>query len=406
MASLPLFQSALADSQKCNMPQGPYSTSVMVGLGGERAGSGNWFCLSEWQNGDVITGVEAWASDFAVEGIKFWYANGRDSPWYGRPLGGGGIPEGPTSHPDKPYKWDSTSQVQIRLWGNKGQIKGSSASNAIGRIQILDKDGNEKYNVAATKKGAVQDAYAQLPADGGIVMGVKVRADKWVSNLEFFMLKSPVASGTLTDVKYEKDVGRYAKENGGIEQATLASVYYKNSNSAGGSNVTYRFANSVTKAVKKSVSVTKSNTWSGHIGIETGGSFGIPGVVEVKNTIKYDFSYERTEAKTEGKDEDLSRVLNYEMGSGAANNMLAPGKAAYCKAWSTQGTFSSDYTATMQAKLDDGTRFEYKVKGHVDTVGWTDAVAECKEMDIKDIPADAKEGETSPVNKRALLFKA
>ena len=107
LASLPLLQGAVA-SKWCDMPPGPYAQTRGVGLRGDTDTAGDWQCISDWQNGNLITGIEAWASEFAVEGIKFWMADGTETQWYGR----GTENEHLNSHPDKPYKWDSGERVR------------------------------------------------------------------------------------------------------------------------------------------------------------------------------------------------------------------------------------------------------------------------------------------------------
>jgi hypothetical protein len=53
------------------------------------------------------------------------------------------------------------------------------------------------------------------------------------------------------------------------------------------------------------------------------------------------------------------------------------------------GKFESDYTGTVQAKLADGSTYEYFTKGHVSSVSYVDAQASRQDMDLKDVPKDA-----------------
>jgi len=71
------------------------------------------------------------------------------------------------------------------------------------------------------------------------------------------------------------------------------------------------------------------------------------------------------------------------------------------------GTFDSDYTAEMTAKLDNGKIFKYNDNGKFKSIAYANAVSDCGMIPIDEVPKDAEQKEASAVSgsKRAVQFR-
>lgn len=85
---------------------------------------------------------------------------------------------------------------------------------------------------------------------------------------------------------------------------------------------------------------------------------------------------------------------------------LPPGKGAECTATAQRGTFESDYTSKVRITLDGGQKFFLEQPGHFKSVGFSDALVDCKVVDLKDLDPKVATKEVAKVVKRGIGFKA
>jgi hypothetical protein len=57
------------------------------------------------------------------------------------------------------------------------------------------------------------------------------------------------------------------------------------------------------------------------------------------------------------------------------------------------GTFDSDYTAVITATLENGKTFDFADKGRFTSISYADAISDCKQIDIKDVPKSGTQKE-------------
>jgi hypothetical protein len=71
------------------------------------------------------------------------------------------------------------------------------------------------------------------------------------------------------------------------------------------------------------------------------------------------------------------------------------------------GTFDSDYTAEMTARLDNGKTFKYHDNGKFESIAYANAVSDCGMVPLSEVPQDAEQKEASAVGntKRAVQFR-
>ncbi|CAI6335463.1 unnamed protein product [Periconia digitata] len=412
VASLAAFGQAAEgtrESKECQFYKGkdgedpPFAASTMVGLGGP-GGMGDWDCASRWHEGDTIIGVEGWATEFAVEGIKFHYASGEETPWYGRKYENDNGHASMKMRKDK-TTWGAGEAVDIKINGNRKQMKDKEQSNGIGKIEFFV-NGQSIWAVWATGKGAIQSDALEVPNGAGILLGVKARGVDWVESLDFKFLKSKVVSTTLVDMKLDEDLKDWNARNQGLERIDLKDTFFLNPNKPGGSNVTYKFSNKESRTKSHSVADMKSHSITAGVTFTVNAEFGVPLITKASVQTAWNFGYTFEMQKTTTNSESTATDLSYDIASPGASNFLEPGKAVHCSAWAISGTYESDYTGTLVTKLEDGTKFSYLTKGHASSVSYGTSVAQCPEVDIKDIPSTAEVGETeSAKSKRAVAFQ-
>ncbi|CAI6333518.1 unnamed protein product [Periconia digitata] len=406
LASLAALGSA-EDSKWCDFYKGadggepPFAPSMNVGYGGKDNKWGDYDCASRWQEGDPIIGVEAWTSRASVEAIQFFFASGETTRLYGKIPTPGGEHEG--WHEKK--IWDAGSSVEVRVFGNKNQLgrKGDDAfkSNAIGKLEIFQ---NNKaiFSIEAKHSPDMQPDYAHFNQGAGIIMGVRIRDKDWITNLDFQMLRSKVPKNGLKVIKIDPKttIEEANAKQMGVDQKSLASVYYVNNNKPGGANVTWKFGNS------KGLKTSQVETWArGHtfgFGLEmmVGGEAGIPLVTKGKVEITAKANYEYQTTKTTSTNHEDTDTLSWDISSGTTSNMLEPQKAMHCTSWCLAGRFDSDFDSVIEASMDDGGKFQYRMRGNIVTVSYTEAVASCREVDIKSVPNNAEMGDVENVKKR------
>jgi hypothetical protein len=168
---------SLARADDCE--NGPWTdVSSTGGQGGAR------FCATKHVDGIVVTGVEVWANNKAVQAVQMYYSDGTNSDVFGKING------------DKHdiLKWDPATDgiSQIRTWGNgRGQY--------LGRVNIRTKAGKE-LDVGKDTSG--QNVFETNVASG-IMLGAYGNSADQIDSMGFLFLKSKVDKITIDDVVFK-----------------------------------------------------------------------------------------------------------------------------------------------------------------------------------------------------------
>ena len=93
---------------------------------------------------------------------------------------------------------------------------------------------------------------------------------------------------------------------------------------------------------------------------------------EFESTTTLSYSY--ANAQTEETYEEESVAIKYSVSA-----MIKPGEVVYCRATVQTGTFTGDYSSTVNVLLDDGTSWSFAERGTMEEVRWAEAVSSCQE---------------------------
>lgn len=173
----------------------------------------------------------------------------------------------------------------------------------------------------------------------------------------------------------------------GIKNVILSEVYIKNSNT-NGANKTYTFKNSELKAISKTITHSTDHVFGFKIGLTVGGKVGVPFVAEGSVEVSTETSYQMSKMSSSATAwTDTHGVEWWESGN------LTPGRAVHCKSTAYTGEFDDDYVATVEVKTANGQKFTIEQEGNFKSVGWTEAVSECKDIPLEDAPGSAFEAD-------------
>jgi hypothetical protein len=191
----------------------------------------------------------------------------------------------------------------------------------------------------------------------------------------------------------------------GVTAVTLKSVTFKNSSPAGFGDMPYTFASSGARTKSRTFTTSNSHTFGVSIATEISAKVGIPEVVEVTAKVSNTLSYQyQTITSTADMKQDADTTTFTDGGS------LAPGQGAVCTATTLSGEYSTDYTNVIQLTTQTGQIFTINRAAHFNSVGYTEANVECKEMLIKDLPGGGRGAQeiSKPAksSKRAVSFSA
>lgn len=180
-----LLSPFIAAADKCS--DGPWRDVQRVGGGG-----GGAFCETKWDEGTVIDGLEVFADDGAVRGIRFFFSDGTD-----KMIGEEGAKK------QGKIQWDPAQEIvkQLRLWGNGN-------GKYLGRISLtttlLGKEDEVKQSLDVGKNTNGQDTFEPKVASG-VILGAFGSFGEKIDNLGFLFLKSKVKSMGLEDVDFPDD---------------------------------------------------------------------------------------------------------------------------------------------------------------------------------------------------------
>ena len=60
---------------------------------------------------------------------------------------------------------------------------------------------------------------------------------------------------------------------------------------------------------------------------------------------------------------------------------MPPGASVKCKAYAKQGQFEGGFDSTATVELEDGRSFEFKERGRVKTISYSDAWSRCEDSE-------------------------
>lgn len=173
-------RSVLAATNDAWCTGGPWEDLLVIG----DTNDGDGFCETRWQDGIVVTGIEAWASKKGVEGIQFYYSDGKSSKLYGTIVGQG-----------KRVDWDPSVDkiTQFRSWGNgRGQH--------LGRIEVkLSKGGHLDQG----KDTSGQDTF-EYNVGSGIMLGAFGTSSSLIESLGIYFLRSKIDKISMDDVVFDE----------------------------------------------------------------------------------------------------------------------------------------------------------------------------------------------------------
>ena len=296
-----------------------------------------------------------------------------------------------------------TDTAAVHMFNNKPD---DGPMDAVAMIQIHKGEENI-FQVGAASQKTEFPEIPDIDQGAGIILGAKVRSGAWVSSLEFKMLKSKVISSELTDAALAQDMNTWNAQQKGMESIALRNIYFVNENEVGGPNLTYKFGNVVSKEVSKTLTTETTNLWGGSVSVTVGGGVKIPFLAEANVEVSATVEYQNTNMNSNSDTWTDGQDLTYDIGSPGESFLLPPQKASHCEAWAISGKFDSDYTGTVQAKLADGTKFNYFTTGKASSIGWVSGRTGCQEVDLKDVPSNALIEKGKPLNsrKRAVQFR-
>ncbi|PVH95051.1 hypothetical protein DM02DRAFT_732094 [Periconia macrospinosa] len=336
-------------------------------------------CHTQWDNGEVIVGVEAWAAKWQMRAIRFKYSQ----------MGWGEIHGNIKDHDGTHAvaEWKASEEVNIRTWNNKPDD--GDPVDAVGRILITTK-GRTLLDIGTDPKKTAKNENYGSNMGGGIILGARTASGVWLDYVEFNMLKSKVKSAELIDVKMSKSLEDMNKKQEGIDSMDLTTMYFINENPKNGSNMIYSQTLKQEKATEKTIETSTENEWSAEVSVTVGASVGIPLIsASVETTASTGFR------NTQFESEKLSEkgVKKFEWTFECdPETPLPPQRAAKCVAKTTAGDFEGSFVGTVEVELVDGSRYKYKEKGQVKTMSYLDASTSCKEIPLKDVPSGATIG--------------
>ncbi|KAJ4301436.1 hypothetical protein N0V90_003528 [Kalmusia sp. IMI 367209] len=357
-----------------NAPKGSTSTS---GKDWDKEGPYEW-CDTRWQYGAVVKKVEVWSAMYHVRGIRLTFSDGWVSPIRGSTTGD--ITERGV------IEWDVGAPV-TKL--NRANNWGGYGGDAVGRIWI--DAGGKSLNV-----GSDTGSYGGEPVElhTGLLLGAHGRSGDFLDTLEWMLMSADIVDSEVTAFKYPPESSNLAEWNEkqkGIESISLDDLYYSNTSPAGSSNQTYKFDKSVKKASTKTVTDQDSHAFGASIGFKISAEIDVPlfAKVTAETSTQYSYTYTKTHSEAIATSDEMT--LTYTQGG---------------------GTYATDFTAVTRITLGDGQKFDIEQPHHYESVGWSNAQADCKNIPLDQIPVGATMGETAPIKttpdekkKRGVAFR-
>ncbi|CAI6341358.1 unnamed protein product [Periconia digitata] len=349
-------------------------------------------CHTKWDNGEVIVGVEAWASKWQMRGIRFKY-----SQW------GWGEVHGSMDADARHEKseWSASEQVNIKVWNNKPDD--GNPVDAVGRIRIEGNNGRQIFDIGANGGKTAKNENYGADMGSGIILGAQTFAGLWLNYVEFNMLRSKVKKAELVDVKYGQSLADLNKKQEGIDNASLMTMYFVNDNPVNGSGMIYDVARDEEVETEQTITTETTNEWTTGVEVTVGASVGIPLIsASAETTTSVGFRNEEYK-KDESKRRELVKI-GWKFRCDP-NKPLPPQQAVKCTAKAFRGEFDSSYEGHVEVELVDGTKYKYKETGTMRSVSYMESVNTCSPIDIKKVPGSNELGDHEEIGSAKELKK-
>ncbi|PSN62986.1 hypothetical protein BS50DRAFT_637545 [Corynespora cassiicola Philippines] len=398
LTSLHLTTATLGDPRHCtshNMRTAPPS-----GPTGKQPPSGTPFCTSKVLDGILINGIECFADENSLRGIRFFYTDqstllvGKDIEQHGA---------------TGKVMWNPATEriTELSLWGG-------GWDGFMGRI-VVEVEGDEKRRIDCghyRKHWGAADKQVDLGA-GGLLIGASGGCGDAVDNIEFQFSASKPQGIQMKEVKFPEILNPEGNPNAnGIDQVTVDEVRFIN---------TLDTENLTIKDLKFSEGKERSGSWA----VSETSTFGfgqtigigveLPGVpVSIESSTSW--NWENTNSRENTSEWKDWRDMSWS--TGEVN--IKPGQAMVCKLYALKGQLQdTKYEAKMEVYFHDNTVFNYNMIGRMKMVDWSKSTLHCDNEDAekalselnaghgRQLSPDGKElAGSKPQEKRSLRFSA
>lgn len=183
---------------------------------------------------------------------------------------------------------------------------------------------------------------------------------------------------------------------------TLKRGTFKNTGPEGSGNQTYTFASTESQQKSRTITTSNSHQFGLSISQKISAKVSVPELVEITAETSTTASYQYTTLTSTADMKMDADQTQFNQGG-----PLAPGFGADCTAKSVTGHYSTDYTNVVEITMAGGQKFRIEQPAHFDSVGFTQAIVECKVLPIAELP-NGGNGATivGPKSKRAVSFNA
>jgi hypothetical protein len=129
----------------------------------------------------------------------------------------------------------------------------------------------------------------------------------------------------------------------------------------------------------------------------------VPELVEITAETSTTASYDYTTITS-----TADMTMNADQTQFSNGGTLAPGYGALCVADSITGHYATDYTNVIEISMANGQTFTIEQPAHFDSVGFTQAIVDCKVVPIDELPDSGDDAnEVGRVGeRRAISFEA
>lgn len=148
-------------------------------------------CETQWKQGNVVVGIEVWATKKNLAGYQLYYSGGEKSHMIGSKEG---------DHYQK-LEWDAKTVTisKLHMWSNPEATR-------TGKVYIELNDGRT-LDVGMDKPA---ETTHYMEVGSGVLLGSFGKADSAIVALGFIFLESKVTKISLGDFKFDEDMKAYA----------------------------------------------------------------------------------------------------------------------------------------------------------------------------------------------------